>query len=184
MATPTRKRRPARKTGVKTTKPESNGTATTGRNRADEATVEKRRVTVRKRVLNGGESAATVAKDLGITPGKAAFIAMQLKVEDGDVPAITGRNEDALLKAVNVARNKADEHSSWGWLSARSGISESSLKSKMTEAGFDVAGTQIASVRKTKNGNGATKKAAPKKTTAKTGKSTRTRTRRPAADPS
>jgi hypothetical protein len=71
------------------------------------------------RVVNGDEKLAAVAKDLKITSGKAAFLIMQYRVAQGEVPAITGKTDEALLKAVNAARLKADEHSSWGWLAAR-----------------------------------------------------------------
>jgi hypothetical protein len=180
--------RPARKTtsqtSAKATKPASNS-----KKRADEATVNERRNAVQTRVIDGGESAATVAKDLGITSGKAAFIAMQLRVENGEVSKITGKTDDALIANVVKARDKADQFSSWGWLSARSGVAESALKNKVAAAGHEVAGTKIASVRKASRPV-ATKKAArmsataAKTTAASKSKSTRTRTRRAQADPS
>lgn len=184
MATTTRKRRPARKTAqaTKATKPAK--TTGTTRNRADAETVEARKAAVLSRVVNGGESAATVAKDLGITAGKAAFIAMQLRVDNGEVPKISFKNDEQLVSKTVAARDKADQHSSWGWLSARTGVAEASLKQKVAAAGHDVAGTKIASVRKasrpvaTKTATGAKKAAATKS------KSTRTRTRRAQADPS
>jgi hypothetical protein len=184
MATTTRKRRSTKSTAskVKTTT-QKNGN---GRNRADEATQAERRSQVQQRVVEGGESAATVAKDLGITPGKAAFIAMQVRVENGEVAKIAGKTDEQLIKNTVAARAKADQYSSWGWLSARTGVSEPALKSKVAAAGHSVAGEKIASVRKA-NRPAVVKKTSPtaKKTaTAKASKSTRTRTRRAAADPS
>lgn len=88
------------------------------------------------RVVNGDEKLAAVAKDLKITSGKAAFLIMQHRVAQGEVPAITGKNDEALLKAINAARLKADEHSSWGWLAARSGKSEGFIKSGLEKAGL------------------------------------------------
>lgn len=185
MATTTRKRRPARKTATAAkvkTKPNGNG-----RTRADEATQAERRNQVQQRVVEGGESAATVAKDLGITPGKAAFIAMQVRVDNGEVSKISFKNDEQLVKNTVAARAKADQYSSWGWLSARTGVSEPTLKSKVAEAGHEVAGSKIASVRKAARPASKTAKTSPTaKKTAAAGKSksTRTRTRRAAADPS
>jgi hypothetical protein len=168
---------PKRKTTTKTT----NGASRT----ADAATVAARRDTVRKRVIDGGESAAVVAKDLGITSGKAAFIKMQLMVEDGNVPAIKFKNPDDMVTKTVAARNKADEYSSWGWLSARTGVSEPSLKAAVAAAGHNIAGEKIASIRKANRP--AKSPAAAKKTAstrAKSARTTRTRTRRAQADPS
>ena len=47
--------------------------------------------------------------------------------------AINGKDDETLLKAINVARLKADEYSSWGWLAARSGRSEGFIKSGLQE---------------------------------------------------
>jgi hypothetical protein len=177
MATnPTRRKRPARKP-----KPAAKTTSKVGRNRADADEVQNRRDVVQERMIDGEESAATVAKDLGITAGKAAFIAMQLRVENGDVPKIVFKNDEQLISRTVAARDKADQYSSWGWLAARTGVGEATLKSKVENAGHSVSGTRIASIRKTNgNGNGSksTKKAAPAKAKA------RTRTRRAQADPS
>lgn len=80
------------------------------------------------RYINGDEKLSAVAASLKITPGKAAFLVMQHRVAEGEVPAITGKDDESLLKAINVARLKADEFSSWGWLAARSGRSEGFIK--------------------------------------------------------
>jgi hypothetical protein len=166
--TKTRTRRAARTAA--NTEPKSKATTKGASRTADAATVAARRDTVRKRVIDGGESAAVVAKDLGITSGKAAFIKMQLMVEDGNVPAIKFKNPDDMVTKTVAARNKADEYSSWGWLSARTGVSEPSLKAAVAAAGHNIAGEKIA------------KKTAS--TRAKSARTTRTRTRRAQADPS
>jgi hypothetical protein len=181
--TKTRTRRAARTAA--NTEPKSKATTKGASRTADAATVAARRDTVRKRVIDGGESAAVVAKDLGITSGKAAFIKMQLMVEDGNVPAIKFKNPDDMVTKTVAARNKADEYSSWGWLSARTGVSEPSLKAAVAAAGHNIAGEKIASIRKANRP--AKSPAAAKKTAstrAKSARTTRTRTRRAQADPS
>jgi len=86
--------------------------------------------------VDGDESLSAVAKHLKITPGKAAFLAMQHRVAEGEVPAITGKTDEALLKAISKERNKADEYSSWGWLAARSGKSEGFIKTGLEALGL------------------------------------------------
>jgi hypothetical protein len=100
------------------------------------------------RVVNGDEKLAAVAKELKITPGKAAFLIMQHRVSQAEVPSITGKDDEALVKAINDARLKADEFSSWGWLAARSGKAESWIKSNLASAGlYEPKAQNIASVR-------------------------------------
>jgi hypothetical protein len=100
------------------------------------------------------ESWGAIAAELNITSGKAQFLMMLHRVAEGDVPAIrfkAGDDADLVAKTV-AAREKQDEFSSWGWLSARTGVSEGTLKSKVAEAGHDVKGTNIAVSRAEKNG--------------------------------
>jgi hypothetical protein len=85
------------------------------------------------RYVEGDEKLSVVAQSLKITPGKAAFLVMQYRVAEGEVPSIEGKDDEALLKAINVARLKADEYSSWGWLAARSGRSEGFIKNGLEE---------------------------------------------------
>lgn len=143
----------------------------------------KRRAQVVKRV-NKGESVRAVAEDLGLTPGKAAFLLMQQEVEDNDSLQIKFRNEDELVKRVVAARNKNDEHSGWGWIAARTGVSEGKIKRLAEEkGGIKVKGTNIASIRKGK----APAKAQATKSTRKRGsgkKSGTVRRRRGGANPS
>lgn len=119
----------------------------------------KLRAEVVKRCVKGDETVGSVAKVLKITPGKAAFLIMQHRVENGEVTAITAKSDSALLNAIATARNKGDEYSSWGWLAARSGRSEGWIKSGLAEAGkYQPRAENIASVRAAKN---PAKKAAP-----------------------
>lgn len=100
------------------------------------------------RVINGDEKLSAVASDLKITSGKAAFLIMQHRVAQGEVPKITGKGDEGLLKNINTARLKADEHSSWGWLAARSGRSEGWIKTGLEKAGlFKPRAENIASKR-------------------------------------
>jgi len=103
--------------------------------REERAKLEAKQTTeVYKRYVNGDESLAVVAKSLSITSGKAAFLVMLKEVADGNVPAITGKDDDTLVKNIAAARAKADEHSSWGWLAARASKSEGWIKTKLEEA--------------------------------------------------
>ena len=88
---------------------------------------------VRERMIDGSDAVKDVAEALGLTPGQTAFIKMQILVADGTVKAIKGRTERETIARVVAARKKADNYSSWGWLSARTGISESALKAKVNE---------------------------------------------------
>lgn len=100
------------------------------------------------RVVNGDEKLAAVAKELKITSGKAAFLIMQHRVAQGEVPKITGKDDASLLSAINAARLKADEYSSWGWLAARSGKSEGFIKTGLEGMGlFTPRAENIASKR-------------------------------------
>ena len=84
----------------------------------------------------GDESMGVVAKDLNITSGKAAFILMKHAVAEKKVPAITAKDDDDLVDAINDARLEAGTYSSWGWLAARSGKPESWIKAELGEAGL------------------------------------------------
>lgn len=137
---------------------------------AREAQTAEQQATIVKRVINGDEKLAAVAKDLKITSGKAAFLIMLHRVAEGEVPTITGKNDEALLRAINVARNKADEYSSWGWLAARSGKSEGFIKTGLEGLGlYTPRAENIASKRSESSKPAATaasgKKPAPKKKT-------------------
>jgi hypothetical protein len=89
---------------------------------------------------------------------------MQHRVAEGEVPTIsTNGNSDAVVKRLVTARNKADEFSSWGWLSARSGLTENVIKKMLLDAGeYEPKSSNIAAVRAAANGGGSTKTATPK----------------------
>lgn len=115
---------------------------------AREAQESAQQAAIVKRVVNGDEAVSAVAKDLKITAGKAAFLIMKHRVATGDVAAISGKNDETLLKNINTARTKADEFSSWGWLAARSGRSEGFIKAGLEKAGLYKPGKEnIASKR-------------------------------------
>ena len=115
----------------------------------------------------GDESLSTVASDLSITAGKAAFLLMKDAVAKGKVPEIDGKDDEALLKAINVARLKVDSYSSWGWLAARSHKSEGFIKNGLEGMGmFSPKAENIASKRAELNPK---KPAAKKETTSKAG---------------
>jgi hypothetical protein len=112
-----------------------------------------------------------IASELSITSGKAQFLIMLHEVAEGTVPKITWRNDTEKVAKVKKAREAQDEHSSWGWLAARTGISEGTLKAFMSEH-MDVKGTNVAIARgaatktngTTKIGGAPAKKAAAKGT--------------------
>jgi hypothetical protein len=82
---------------------------------------------VRDRMVTGNDHVKDVAKSLGLTPGKTAFIKMQILVADGEVPKIEGTQAQIIARTI-AARKKADDYSSWGWLAARTGKPEGALK--------------------------------------------------------
>jgi hypothetical protein len=96
----------------------------------------------------GDESLGAVAKDLNITAGKAAFILMKHAVSEGKVPAIEGKDDESLLKAINTERLSVDRYSAWGWLAARAGKPEGWIKTGLEGLGLYTPGAEnIASRR-------------------------------------
>jgi hypothetical protein len=105
---------------------------------------------VRTRMVEGNDHVKDVAKTLKLTPGQTAFIKMQILVEDGTVKKITGTPAQKLAKIVS-ARKRADEYSSWGWLAARSEMSEGTMKKLVAEKkSYPVFGERIATIRAAK----------------------------------
>jgi hypothetical protein len=98
---------------------------------------------------HGQMKLSEIAAHLGTTTGKAAFIKMQIDVAAGTVKPITGRTPKEIVNRTVAARKRADEYSSWGWLSARTGISEPKLK-KMCAGKYQVFGSRIATERASK----------------------------------
>lgn len=106
--------------------------------------------TVRTLLVDGDAHVKDVAKKLKLTPGQTAFIKMQILVEDGAVKRIDGTPAQKLAKIVS-ARKRADEYSSWGWLAARSGMSEGTMKKLVAEKkNYPVFGERIAQIRAAK----------------------------------
>lgn len=93
---------------------------------------------------------ADLAAQMGLkTNGRAAYMKMLAQVQCGDVPAITGTPKQVVRKTI-AARKKADRYSSWGWLSARAGINEGTLKKRVAATGYPVLGDRIVAARQAK----------------------------------
>jgi len=102
---------------------------------------------------DAGEKWGEIASAHSITPGKAQFLYMLHCVAEGDVPSIKHRNETELVNGIRKARDAHDTYSSWGWIAARTGVSEGKIKALATEAGMDVAGSNVAVRRAEANGS-------------------------------
>lgn len=162
--TSTARKSSSAKTSTATT---SNGSAeaTEAKRAARDAQNAAQLQAVVSRVVNGDEKLAVVAKDLKITSGKAAFLIMQHRVAQGEVPAISGKSDDALLDNIAKARAKGDEYSSWGWLAARSGKSEGFIKNGLKAKGTYKPGSEnIASLRAASKPKASAKTSSTKKT--------------------
>lgn len=99
-----------------------------------------------------GDKWGEIASDLNITPGKAQFLFMLHEVAEGNVPAIRHRNENELVTGIRKAREANNQYSSWGWIAARTGVSEGKIKALAEEAGIPVKGTNVAVARSEANG--------------------------------
>jgi hypothetical protein len=96
---------------------------------------------------------AELAAAMGLkTNGRAAYMKMLAAVQCGEVKPITGSPRQVTQRVI-AARKRADRHSSWGWLSARAGISEGTLKKQVAAAGYPVYGERIAQIRSSKKSN-------------------------------
>lgn len=136
----------AAKKGSATKAKATKATAKPQKREAQRADTTKQQAEVAK-LLAKGQSIGDIAEALSITAGKAAFLNMLNVVEDTPRLQIKGRTDEEKIPKVVAARAKQDEHSSWGWLSARSGISEARLKALVEESGEKVKGTHIAKER-------------------------------------
>ena len=120
-----------------------------------------------------GTSWSEIGAELGITPGKAQFLNMLHQVAEGNVsawPKAAHKEEATIAAQIKKDRDAANEFSSWGWIAARSGISEPTLKRIHEEFNSWKPKTEnIAIVRAEKNGETTTtkKSSAKKGTTAK-----------------
>lgn len=93
---------------------------------------------------------ADLAKQMGLkTNGRAAYMKMLAAVQCGEVKPINGSRKQVITRTI-AARRKADRFSSWGWLSARAGISEGTLKKMCADAGYPVYGDRIVKARAAK----------------------------------
>jgi hypothetical protein len=101
-----------------------------------------------------GDKWGEIASDLNITPGKAQFLMMQHEVAHSPKLRLKHTDEASLVAAIRSAREANDAHSSWGWIAARTGVSEGKIKSVAEEAGIPVSGSNIAVARAESNGGG------------------------------
>jgi hypothetical protein len=187
MATKTRTRKSkTAATAAKAAAPEA-ATNGSGRKRLSADEHAERGNVINSRLANG-ETLSVIASDLGIRPNIAHGYVRQAQLEAGDTTRITFKNDaDLVAKVVKERDNLTSRFNSWGWLSTRTGVSESRLKGLVEAAGYDVSGTNIATARKAA---APPKPAAKKASTTGTAKKTtaldkakRTRTRK-AASPS
>lgn len=196
MATTTRRTRKATATKGKTTATAAKKTTTKAAKAEDgpskrELLAEQNAANTERIIeLREAESSwAEIATELSITPGKAQYLMMCHLVEEGEVPAITYRNDDELVRKCAAARAKADQYSSWGWISARAGVSPGKIWKMLEESGdYTPKAENIAAVRAEKNGSAPKKgnvaakgKPAPKAATAAAKKSTATTAKATAA---
>jgi hypothetical protein len=110
--------------------------------------------------MRKGEKMGDIATSLKLYPFQAHQLVALVHVDNGDVPAITGKSEDVLVKRLAAARAKGDEYASWDWLQARSGINKVKIQKLLVEAGV-----KITDVRNDRKGV-ATKRPAKKAPTA------------------
>lgn len=127
--------------------------------RAEDA--KRRERVVELRSTDPKTSWGDIAEELSITPGKAQFLMMQHEVETTPKLRIKHTDDDSLVAGIRAAREANDAHSSWGWIAARTGVSEGKVKKVAEEAGIPVSGTNVAVARSEANGG-------PKKADVKT----------------
>lgn len=128
---------------------------------------------LRERVVElraADQSWSEIAGELNITPGKAQFLMMQHTVSKSPKLRLKHTDDESLVERIVEAREANDAHSSWGWIAARTGVSEGKIKALATEAGIPVAGSNIAVARA--EANGSTKKSDKKTGTQRTTKRT------------
>lgn len=110
-----------------------------------------------------GTKMGDIAQELGVTAGRAAYLHMLNEVESGEVGSIsTNGSDEAVAKRIIAARDKQDAHSSWGWISARTGMPEVKVKKLAEEHGAKVKGTHVAKERAEARGPAKTKAKAAK----------------------
>lgn len=138
--------------------------------RERDAQLRARVVELREAETSWGE----IAEEIKTTPGKAQFLFMQHQVESTPRLRIKHSDEDSLVAGIRAARDAQDAHSSWGWIAARTGVSEGTIKKLAEEAGMSVKGSNVAVARAEANGGGVKKDG---KTTKQAGRAKKTTTR-------
>ena len=95
-----------------------------------------------------GEPWSAIGEELSITPGKAQFLMMLHRVDTGDVKPLKWTDDESLTEVCQEARAALDEFSSWGWIAARTGVSEGKIKRLLEEAGAYVPKEQNIAVER------------------------------------
>lgn len=164
MATGTKAARGGKKGSKRSGKTSAAKATTNGGSKREAAKAQQEKLIAKVvKARKSDTSWAEIASDLGVTPGKAQYLMMLHRVGEGDVPSIPSSPESKLVAGLKKARAKADEYSSWGWLSARAGVPEGRVKALAEEHGFYTKGKEnIAAKRAGTNGS--------TKTTGKSGK--------------
>lgn len=159
MATTTRRKKTATgagKTKAPTAKVSKKQAKTDdGPSRAERVAAKNAELTERMLELRDeGESWTAIGEALAITPGKAQFLMMLHRVDSGEVKPIRFKDDEDLAAKIEAEREKAYEFSSWGWISARTGVSEPKLKKLHEEVnGWKPKTENIAIERAKKNGD-------------------------------
>lgn len=128
--------------------------------------------------MNEGEKLGEIASSLQLYPFQAHQLVALVHVDKGDVPAITGKSEDVLVKRLAAARAKGDEYASWDWLQARSGINKVKIQKLLVQYGHkitDVRNDRKGTARKSAKAPAAKAARSARKPVAATAKSARTR---------
>ena len=155
---------------------EAKTTAKPGK-RAAAGDMDAKNTTTVVKMRSQGKPWSEIAESISTTPGKAQFLMMKHRVAEGEVAKIStnGKPEQVLARLVK-ARTACDEFASWGWISARSGLSEGVIKKMLADSGdYEPRAVNIAAQRAENNGTSTaskttgTPKRAAKKPAAKTG---------------
>lgn len=120
-----------------------------GRRKHDDAALTEKVIALREKDKTWSE----IGEKLGITPGKAQFLIMCSEVKPKD--KIKFSSDEELAEQVVEARDEAGPKSSWGWIAARSGVSEAKIKRLYNEGG-GTGPQNVASARAEANGGEST----------------------------
>lgn len=146
MARTARKSTPAKKTTARKSTPKA--TEQVGRKKHDDAALTEQVVA---RHVDGDESLGAVAKDLGITPGKAAFLILMHEADKS--PKLRRKAADDAEAATVILEMRNDEHQSWGQIAARLFVAGKRISEPKIKRLFDEAGGKRDLVTKVRKGD-------------------------------